>query len=75
MLGRARSQVASDETSREALEDQRQSARDVVRQSRQAKKQADVALNRSEVRHRELLTQREALSQSIDRARQQLESY
>ena len=75
MLGRARSQVASDETSREALEDQRQSARDVVRQSRQAKQQADVALNRSEVRHRELLTQREALSQSIDRARQQLESY
>ena len=75
MLGRARSQVASDETSREALEDQRQAARDTVRQCRQAKQQADVALNRSEVRHRELLTQREALAQSIERARQQLESY
>ena len=74
-LGRARSQVASDETSREELEDQRQAARDTVRQSRQAKQQADVALNRSEVRHRELLTQREALAQSIERARQQLESY
>ena len=75
MLGRARSQVASDETSREELEDQRQAARDTVRQCRQAKQQADVALNRSEVRHRELLTQREALAQSIERARQQLESY
>jgi len=75
MLGRARSQVASDETSREELEDQRQAARDTVRQCRQAKQQADVALNRSEVRHRELLTQREALTQSIERARQQLESY
>ena len=75
MLGRARSQVASDETSREELEDQRQTARDTVRQCRQAKQQADVALNRSEVRHRELLTQREALAQSIERARQQLESY
>jgi len=75
MLGRARSQVASDETSREELEDQRQAARDHVRQCRQAKQQADVALNRSEVRHRELLTQREALAQSIERARQQLETY
>ncbi len=75
MLGRARSQVASDETSREELEDQRQAARDTVRQCRQAKQQADVALNRSEVRHRELLTQRQALAQSIERARQQLESY
>ncbi len=75
MLGRARSQVASDETSREELEDQRHAARDNVRQCRQAKQQADVALNRSEVRHRELLTQREALAQSIERARQQLESY
>ena len=75
MLSRARSQVASDETSREELEEQRQAARDTVRQCRQAKQQADVALNRSEVRHRELLTQREALAQSIERARQQLESY
>ena len=75
MLGRARSQVASDETSREELEDQRQAGRDAVRQCRQAKQQADVALNRSEVRHRELLTQREALAQSIERARQQLVSY
>ena len=75
MLGRARSQVASDETSREELEEQRHAARDRVRQCRQAKQQADVALNRSEVRHRELLTQREALAQSIERARQQLESY
>ena len=75
MLGRARSQVASDETSREEMEDQRQVARDTVRQCRQAKQQADVALNRSEVRFRELLTQREALAQSIERARQQLESY
>lgn len=75
MLGRARSQVASDETSRDQMEDQRQAARDTVRQCRQAKQQADVALNRSEVRHRELLTQREALAQSIERARQQLESY
>jgi chromosome segregation protein len=46
-----------------------------VRQSRQAKQQADVALNRSEVRNRELLTQQQALRQSIERARQQVLSY
>jgi chromosome segregation protein len=46
-----------------------------VRQSRQAKQQADVALNRSEVRNRELLTQQEALRQSIERAKQQVLSY
>ncbi|MDA8662245.1 hypothetical protein N9L73_01895 [Luminiphilus sp.] len=46
-----------------------------MRQSRQAKQQADVTLNRSEVRNRELLTQQEALRQSIERARQQVLSY
>ncbi len=75
MLNLARHQVESDEGLREDLETARAQAREQVRQCRQAKQQADVALNRSEVRHRELLTQREALSQSIARAREQVSSY
>ena len=75
MLNRAQHQVESDEGVREALETARTQAREQVRQCRQEKQQADVALNRSEVRHRELLTQREALSRSIERAREQVTSY
>lgn len=75
MLNLAQHQVESDEGLREDLETARAQAREQVRQCRQAKQQADVALNRSEVRHRELLTQREALSQSIARAREQVSSY
>ena len=75
MLNRAQHQVESDEGVREALETARIQAREQVRQCRQEKQQADVALNRSEVRHRELLTQREALSRSIERAREQVTSY
>lgn len=75
MLNRARHQVESDEGMREALETKRTQAREQVRQCRQEKQQADVALNRSEVRHRELLTQHEALSRSIERARGQVTSY
>ena len=62
MLNRAQHQVESDEGVRDELETARTQAREQVRQCRQEKQQADVALNRSEVRHRELLTQREALS-------------
>ena len=75
MLGRAKMQVESDESVRSELESARETAREHVRQSRQAKQQADVALNRSEVRNRELLTQQEALRQSIERAKQQVLSY
>jgi chromosome segregation protein len=75
MLGRAKMQVESDESVRSELESARETAREQVRQSRQAKQQADVTLNRSEVRNRELLTQQEALRQSIERARQQVLSY
>ena len=75
MLNRAQHQVESDEGMRETLETARTQAREQVRQCRQEKQQADVALNRSEVRHRELLTQREALSRSIERAREQVTSY
>ena len=74
MLNRAQHQVESDEGMRETLETARTQAREQVRQCRQEKQQADVALNRSEVRHRELLTQREALSRSIERAREQVNS-
>ena len=75
MLNRAQHQVESDEGVREALETARTQAREQVRQCRQEKQQADVGLNRSEVRHRELLTQREALSRSIERAREQVTNY
>ena len=75
MLTRAQHQVESDEGVREALETARTQAREQVRQCRQEKQQADVGLNRSEVRHRELLTQREALSRSIERAREQVTNY
>ena len=75
MLNRAQHQVESDEGMRETLKTARTQAREQVRQCRQEKQQADVALNRSEVRHRELLTQREALSRSIERAREQVNSY
>ena len=75
MLNRAQHQVESDEGMRETLKTARTQAREQVRQCRQEKQQADVALNRSEVRHRELLTQREALSRSIERAREQVTSY
>lgn len=75
MLNRAQHQVESDEGVRDELETARTQAREQVRQCRQEKQQADVALNRSEVRHRELLTQREALSRSIERAREQVTSY
>ena len=75
MLNRAQHQVESDDGMRETLETARTQAREQVRQCRQEKQQADVALNRSEVRHRELLTQREALSRSIERAREQVTSY
>ena len=75
MLSRAQHQVESDEGMRETLETARTQAKEQVRQCRQEKQQADVALNRSEVRHRELLTQREALSRSIERAREQVTSY
>ena len=75
MLGRAKMQVESDGSVRSELEAARETAREHVRQSRQAKQQADVTLNRSEVRNRELLTQQEALRQSIERARQQVLSY
>ena len=75
MLNRAQHQVESDEGVREALETARTQAREQVRQCRQEKQQADVGLNRSEVRHRELLTQREALSGSIERAREQVTNY
>ena len=75
MLGRAKMQVESDASVRSELESARETAREHVRQSRQAKQQADVALNRSEVRNRELLTQQAALRQSIERARQQVVSY
>ena len=75
MLNRAQHQVESDEGMRETMETARTQAREQVRQCRQEKQQADVALNRSEVRHRELLTQREALSRSIERAREQVTSY
>ena len=75
MLNRAQYQVESDEGMRETMETARTQAREQVRQCRQEKQQADVALNRSEVRHRELLTQREALSRSIERAREQVTSY
>ena len=75
MLNRAQHQVESNEGARETLETARTQAREQVRQCRQEKQQADVALNRSEVRHRELLTQREALSRSIERAREQVTSY
>jgi chromosome segregation protein len=75
MLNRAQHQVEADEGLRETLETSRTRAREQVRQCRHEKQQADVALNRSEVRHRELLTQREALSRSIERAREQVTSY
>ena len=75
MLNRAQHQVESDDGMRETLETARTQAREHVRQCRQEKQQADVALNRSEVRHRELLTQHEALSRSIERARKQVTSY
>ena len=75
MLNRAQHQVESDDGMRETLETARTQAREHVRQCREKKQHADVALNRSEVRHRELLTQREALSRSIERAREQLTSY
>ena len=75
MLNRAQHQVESDEGVREALETARTQAREQVRQCRQEKQQADVGLNRSEVRHRELLTQREALSRSIERAREQVTNH
>ncbi len=75
MLNRAQHQVESDAGVRETLETARTQAREQVRQCRQEKQQADVGLNRSEVRHRELLTQREALSRSIERAREQVTNY
>jgi chromosome segregation protein len=75
LLNRAQHQVESDAGVRDELETARTQAREQVRQCRQEKQQADVALNRSEVRHRELLTQREALSRSIERAREQVTSY
>ena len=75
MRNRAQRQVESDEGARETLERARTQAREQVRQCRQQKQQADVALNRSEVRHREVLTQQEALSRSIERAREQVTSY
>jgi chromosome segregation protein len=75
MLNRAQHQVESDEGARETLETARTQAREQVRLCRQEKQQADVTLNRSEVRHRELLTQREALSRSIERAWEQVTSY
>ncbi len=75
MFNRAQHQVQSDEGMRETLKTARTQAREQVRQCRQEKQQADVALNRSEVRYRELLTQREGLSRSIERAREQVTSY
>ncbi len=75
MRNRAQHQVESDEGARETLKRARTQAREQVRQCRQQKQQADAALNRSEVRHREVLTQQEALSRSIERAREQVTSY
>ena len=75
LLDRAAYEVASDDDRREILEAARSGARDSVRQCRHAKQQADVALNRCEVRHKELLTQRDALLRSIERAREQVTSY
>jgi chromosome segregation protein len=75
LLDRAAHEVASDDDRREILEAARSGARDSVRQCRHAKQQADVALNRCEVRHKELLTQRDALLRSIERAREQVTSY